>query len=251
MKVIFLFYWNNSRKGGFNLSTRLFIIAITPAIIGLGGIYLSDRHDREPLKLLILTFFLGALSVIPSIIVEELLIKFNIFKGTGKAFYNAFIVAGFTEEYFKRFMVLKVPYKTRYFNERLDGIVYGVFAALGFATVENIIYVVFTYTNNPFIGLYRGIFSVPAHAIFGITMGYYLSLARFDNELSRKKSYMVKSLAMPILLHGIFDFILMANIPELTMLFVPYVIFLWWINERKLSRFMYDSKSRIINKRKE
>lgn len=233
------------------MSTRLFIIAITPAIIGLAGIYLSDRHDREPLKLLVLTFILGALAVIPSIVVEEILIKFNVFTGVGAAFYNAFIVAGLTEEYFKRLMIIKVPYKTTYFNEKLDGIVYGVFAALGFATVENIIYVVFTYTNNPFIGLYRGIFSVPAHAIFGVTMGYYLSLARFDTDISRKKTNMVKSLVMPVLLHGIFDFILMAEIPALTLLFVPYVVFLWWLNHRKLSKFLYDSKNRIKKRRKE
>ena len=227
------------------MSTRLFIIAITPAIIGLGAIYLSDRHDREPLKLLLLTFILGALSVIPSIFVEEVLIRLNIFKGTLGAFYNAFIVAGFTEEYFKRLMIVKVPFKTGYFNEKLDGIVYGVFSALGFATVENIIYVVFTYTNNPFVGLYRGIFSVPAHAVFGITMGYYLSLAKFDKDKARKKRYMTMSLVAPIILHGLFDFILMANIPELTMLFVPYVIFMWWINERKLSAFLYDSRNRV------
>lgn len=233
------------------MDVRLFIIAITPAIIVLGGIYLSDRHDREPMKLLILTFCLGALAVIPSIVVEEILIMFNVFPGVGGAFYNAFIVAGLTEEYFKRLVILKVPYKTSYFNEKLDGIVYCVFSALGFATVENIIYVVFTYTNNPFVGLYRGIFSVPAHAIFGVTMGYYLSLSRFDKDISRKKSNMRRSLIIPVILHGIFDFILMANIPELTFLFVPYVIFLWWINERKLSIFLYDSKSRIKNKPKE
>lgn len=233
------------------MTTRLFIIAITPAIIGLGAIYLSDRNDREPLKLLILTFLLGALSVIPSIFVEEILVRINVFSGVAGAFYNAFIVAGFTEEYFKRFMVLKVPYKTSYFNEKLDGIVYGVFSALGFATVENIIYVVFTYTNNPFIGLYRGVFSVPAHAIFGVTMGYYLSLSRFDIDKNRKKKNMRMSLIAPVLLHGVFDFILMANIPELTMLFVPYVIFLWWLNERRLSAFLYDSRSRITKRPKE
>ncbi|TJX14052.1 PrsW family intramembrane metalloprotease [Tissierella creatinini] len=227
------------------MNTRLFIIAITPAIIGLGAIYLSDRHDREPLRILILTFLLGALAVVPSIIVEEILIRFNVFPGVAGALYNAFIVAGLTEEYFKRFMVLKVPFKTTYFNEKLDGIVYGVFSALGFATVENIIYVVFTYTNNPFVGLYRGIFSVPAHAVFGITMGYYLSLSKFDKDLSRKKKNMIMSLVLPVILHGGFDFILMANIPQLTLLFVPYVLFLWWINERKLSAFLYDSKSRI------
>lgn len=233
------------------MDTRLFIIAITPAIIGISAIYLSDRVDREPLKLLILTYIFGALSVIPSIIVEEFLSKFNVFPGVFGAFYNAFIVAGLTEEYFKRLAITKLAYKTSYFNEKLDGIVYGVFAALGFATVENIIYVVFTYTNNPFIGLYRGIFSVPAHGVFGITMGYYLSLSRFDTDKSRKKTNFIKSLFMPVLLHGIFDFILMANIPQLTMLFVPYVLFLWWINERKLSTFIYDSRSRIRIRRKE
>ncbi len=54
---------------------------------------------------------------------------------------------------------------------------------MGFATVENIVYVVYRYANNPpHVGLYRGVFSVPAHAVFGITMGYYLSLAKFDTD---------------------------------------------------------------------
>lgn len=234
------------------MNLRLFIIAIIPAIIIVIGIYLSDRHDKEPIKLLLFTYILGALAVIPSIVVEELLISFNKFPGIYGAFFNAFVVAALTEEYFKRLVVLKYPYKTKFFNEKLDGIVYCVFASMGFATVENIIYVVYRYTNNPFIGLYRGIFSVPAHAIFGITMGYYLSLARFDQDLRRKKSNMRKSLYMPLIMHGIFDFILMAGVPELTLIFVPYVMFLWWLNQRKLANFMYDSRNRVIGlKRKE
>ena len=146
------------------MNIRLVIIAIIPAAIIILGIYLSDRRDREPLKALLLTYILGAFTVIPSIVVEEILITFNIFPGVIGAFYNAFIVAGFTEEYFKRLVILKYPFKTNHFNEKLDGIVYSVFATMGFATVENIIYVAYRYTNNPFIGLYRGIFSVPAHA---------------------------------------------------------------------------------------
>lgn len=234
------------------MELRLLIIAVIPAIIIIAGIYLSDRHDREPLRVLLFTYILGALTVIPSVIVEEILITFNIFPGVLGAFYNAFLVAGFTEEFFKRLVVLKYPYKTKFFNEKLDGIVYCVFATMGFATVENIIYVAYRYTNNPFIGLYRGIFSVPAHAVFGITMGYYLSLAKFDTNIDRKRMNMRKSLYMPIIMHGMFDFILMAEIPQLTMVFVPYVIFLWILNQRKLANFMYDSKSRVIGlKRKE
>ena len=75
------------------MEPRLVIIAIIPAAIIILGIYLSDRHDREPLKVLLLTYILGALSVIPSIVVEEILIAFNIFPGVLGAFYNAFIVA--------------------------------------------------------------------------------------------------------------------------------------------------------------
>ncbi len=232
------------------LKLRLIIIAIIPAVIILLGIYLSDRKDKEPLKVLLFTYILGALTVIPAVIIEEVLIAFNVFPGIFGAFFNAFIVAGFTEEYVKRKAVLKYPYKSKYFNEKLDGIVYSVFVTMGFATVENIIYVAFRYTNNPFIGLYRGIFSVPAHAVFGITMGYYLSLAKFDTDLKRKKINMRKSLYMPIIMHGMFDFILMAEMPQLTLLFVPYSIFLWVLNQRKLASFMYDSRNRVIDIRR-
>ncbi len=112
--------------------------------------------------------------------------------------------------------------------------------------MENIIYVVYRYTNNPFIGIYRGIFSVPAYGVFGITMGYYLSLARFHTDGLEKRRNLRRSLLMPVLLHGSFDFILMANIPELSLFFVPYVVFLWWLNERKLSSFIFDSKNRYV-----
>lgn len=228
------------------MHTRLIIIAVVPAIIGLLAIYLTDRVDKEPAKLLFLTYILGAVIVIPTIFVEEILVRFNIFPGVYGALFNAYIVAGLTEEYFKRLVVLKLPFRTNYFNEKLDGIIYGVFAALGFATVENIMYVAFRYTNNPFIGLYRGIFSVPAHGIFGITMGYYLSLSKFNSDKDWKIKNKRMSLLMPVILHGTFDFILMANIPSLSLFFVPYVLFLWWLNERRLEAFIFDSKTSLL-----
>ncbi|HLR33995.1 MAG TPA: PrsW family glutamic-type intramembrane protease [Tissierellales bacterium] len=233
------------------MNTRLFIIAITPGIAIILGIYLSDRYDREPFKNLFFTFTLGALSVIPTVFVEKFFSYLNVFPGILGTFYTAFIVAGLTEEYFKRLVVLKVAYNSEYFNEKLDGIVYSVFASMGFATVENIIYVVYRYTNNPYIGLYRGIFSVPAHAVFGITMGYYLSLAKFSQDKTRTRANYYKSLLMPVIFHGIFDFILMANLPQLTIFFVPYVVYLWWFNQKRLSHYVYDSKTRYIDTERE
>lgn len=140
------------------MDIRLFIIAIVPAVICLSAVYLADREDKEPLKLLMMTFLLGAFTVLPAIFLEEFLLRFNVFSGNAGVFYNAFIVAALTEEFFKRLVVVRLPYRTKYFDEKLDGIVYAVFASMGFATVENVIYVVFTYSNNAFIGLYRGYF---------------------------------------------------------------------------------------------
>ena len=226
------------------LTTRLFIIAITPAISIAFAVYLSDRYDREPISLLLKTFILGALFVIPAVAVEKLLISVNIFPGLLGVAFVAFIVAGCTEEFFKRAVVLRYIYNNKHFDEKLDGIVYAVFSALGFATVENVMYVVFRFSNNPYVGLYRGVLSVPAHAIFAVTMGYYLSLAKFSSDDQEEKLYLRKSLWAPVVLHGIFNFILMAKIPALASLLIPYVIYLWWTNQKKLNHYIDESKKR-------
>lgn len=226
------------------LVTRLFIIAITPVISIAFAVYLSDRYDREPISLLFKTFLFGAISVIPTLVFERVFIFFNILPGILGIAFVSFVVAGFTEEFFKREVVLRFIYNNKHFDEKLDGIVYAVFSALGFATVENIMYVVFRFSNNPYVGLYRGVLSVPAHAIFGVTMGYYLSLAKFSNTKTEEAHYLRKSLYIPLVLHGIFDFILMVKTPILMGLFIPYVIYIWWSSQRKLNHYINESKKR-------
>ena len=167
--------------------SNLFFVAIAPGMALALALYLTDRYDREPLDLLVKIFVLGAASVIPTLFVENILVMANIFTGLLSAAYTAFIVAGMTEEYFKRIVVVKFALFHKDFNEKLDGIVYCAFSALGFATVENIMYVVFRFSTNPHIGVMRGILSVPAHMLFGITMGYYLSLAKYSET---EKSYL-------------------------------------------------------------
>ncbi len=230
---------------------RLFIIAITPAISIAYAVYLSDRYDREPISLLFKTFIFGALSVIPTIIVERFLASFNFFTGILSAFYTAFVVAGFTEEFFKREVVLRLVYNSKYFDEKLDGIVYSIFSALGFATVENVMYVVFRFSYNSYVGLYRGILSVPAHAIFAVTMGYYLSISKFTNNLTERELNLKKSLFIPVIIHGIFDFILMSRVPVLAILFIPYIIYIWKNSQAKLNRYIIESGERFnrINKK--
>ncbi|MBP1925919.1 RsiW-degrading membrane proteinase PrsW (M82 family) [Sedimentibacter acidaminivorans] len=220
----------------------LVITAITPGIaLGL-ALYFVDRHDREPLKMLMKVFFMGVFIVIPTILVENILSSFNVFYGLAGVFYRAFIVAGLTEEFMKRKVVLKTVYYNPVFNEKLDGIIYCAFSALGFATIENIMYVVFRFSDVEFVGLYRAIVSVPAHMLFAVTMGYYLSLAKFASTTEMSKYYYKRSLVVPTILHGIFDFILMSEIQILMILFVPFVIYLWIVNLRKLNIYYKDSK---------
>ncbi|MCG8538832.1 MAG: PrsW family glutamic-type intramembrane protease [Clostridia bacterium] len=224
------------------MNTRLFVIAITPGIALALSVYFTDRYDKEPLILLIKVFALGALSVIPTAFVERLLMSVNIFAGVLGTAFTAFVVAGLTEEYFKRGVVLLTAFKSRAFDEKLDGIVYAIFSALGFATVENVMYVVFRFSANPHIGLYRGLFSVPAHMLFAVTMGYYLSLSKFAKDEGEKKKYLRKSWLVPAVLHGMFNFILMLQISYAFLAFIPYVIYLWVVNLRKLNEYYVESK---------
>lgn len=225
------------------MDPRLFVIAITPGIALALAAYLTDRYDREPVKLLLKVFFLGALSVIPVGIAESFLASLNIFGGLIGSVFTAFIIAGLTEEFFKREVVLRSAFQSASFNEKLDGIIYAVFAGLGFATVENVMYVVFRFTANPYVSLYRGIFSVPAHMLLAVTMGYYLSLAKFSLNDNFQRYFLRKSLIVPAILHGIFDFILLANIPILLFFFLPYVIYLWVVNLKKLNQYYLESKA--------
>lgn len=222
---------------------RLVIIAVIPGIALSLGLYLTDRYDREPVRLLLKLFLFGIISAIPTIFVENFLSGINFLPGMLSAVWRAFIVAGLTEEFFKRLVVMKIAYYHIAFNEKLDGIIYCTFSALGFATIENIMYVVSGYDADPYIGLYRGLLSVPAHMLFAITMGYYLSLARFSPDQKTRSFYFTKSLIVPVLLHGTFNFLLMAGIPILLVLFIPFVIFLWITNLKKLNQYYRDSKA--------
>lgn len=221
---------------------NLFITAITPGIaLGL-TLYFFDRYDKEPFRMLMKVFIMGVISVIPTVIIENILSSFNVFYGLVGVFYTSFIIAGLTEEFMKREVVLKTVYYNPVFNEKLDGIIYCAFAALGFATIENIMYVVFRFSDIESIGLYRAIISVPAHMLFAVTMGYYLSLAKFASTPEQSKYYYKRSLIVPVVLHGIFDFILMSQIELLMVLFIPFVIYLWIVNLRKLNIYYKDSK---------
>ena len=122
--------------------------------------------------------------------------------------------------------------------EKFDGIVYAVFISLGFALVENILYV-FGDSDGASVGILRAVTAVPAHALFGVVMGYHFAIAKF--EPSHRAIEFVLALAFPILLHGLYDFWLMSENGYLLLLFIPYVIVLWIFGFKRMKTHSDDS----------
>ena len=206
------------------------LASLGPVLIILFYIYFRDKYEREPLGLLIKALLLGVVVVIPIVFVERWLM--NRMPPMGKvmeAAYHAFVVAGTTEELFKFLALYLLIWKSPSFNEKFDGIVYAVFVSLGFAGVENVLYVM---EGGLQTAVTRAITAIPAHAIFGITMGYYLGIAHMYTELRGR--YLMRALVVPILLHGIYDFILMVEVGWLLLLFIPYVIVLYIIGMKRM-----------------
>lgn len=206
------------------------LASLAPVFIILFYIYFRDKYEKEPLSMLIKALLLGIVIVIPVIFVERILM--NLMPQSSKvaeAAYHAFVVAGSTEELFKFLALYLLVWKSPNFNEKFDGIVYAVFVSLGFAGVENVLYVM---DGGMQTALTRALTAVPAHAIFGITMGYYLGIAHMYRELKGK--YLTRALLVPILLHGIYDFILMVEVGWLLLLFVPFLIVLYIMGIKKM-----------------
>jgi RsiW-degrading membrane proteinase PrsW (M82 family) len=218
-------------------------IALAPVFIILLYVYFRDKYEKEPFSLLMKSLFAGAFIVLPVIYVETFLGGF--YTGTNQvsnAAYTAFVVAGFTEEIFKFAALYLLIWKNPEFNEKFDGIVYAVFISLGFAGIENIMYVL---KGGIDVGLTRSITAVPAHALFGITMGYYFGLAHMYSEL--RKKYLRMALIVPIVFHGIYDFILMSQIPMLLLGFIPFLVFLYIYGFKRMKVISDSSIFRPVN----
>ncbi len=202
---------------------KLIFLALAPVLIIAFYIYFRDKYEKEPIGLLLRSLLIGIVITFPVILVETFFENFtDSIHGIVYAAYRAFITAAFTEEFFKYIAFLLIIWRSRHFNEKFDGIVYAVFISLGFAAVENIFYVL---EHGYKIGLVRAITAVPAHALFGIVMGYRFGLARFYPEERKKQLFL--AFFLPFSLHGLYDFFLMAEKPLFLVLFVPYIVYLW------------------------
>ncbi len=188
----------------------LFLAAILP-VIGLGFFIYAKDVNKEPSSLLAKIFFLGFFSAIPVVIVELFVGELLPTEGVSDfiiIFINTFFSVALIEEGFKWLVTKKIGYNNKEFDEIYDVIVYSVFASLGFACIENILYVFSTGFKT---AISRAIFSVPGHACFAIVMGYFLSRAKVNNINGSKKlekKNLLLSVLIPSLAHTAFDAIL-------------------------------------------
>ena len=132
------------------------------------------------------------------------------------------------EELSKWLVFMLLVWKNKNFDYRYDGIVYAVSASLGFAALENILYVI-SYGTGVSIG--RAIFAIPGHATFGVFMGYWLSRAKtfwLDDKKIRMRICKLFALGVPMLIHGFYDFLLSDQVAALDLrsVFFIYVILL-------------------------
>jgi RsiW-degrading membrane proteinase PrsW (M82 family) len=194
------------------------ILAILPGIAISIYIYYRDIHEKEPHRFLISCFVFGMLSTIPAIYLEEAGVDAGITESPNiwmtMAF--AFIVVAGSEELVKFLFLRFYIYPHDEFDEPLDGIVYTVMIGMGFATLENILYVSSFGTPTAVVRMFT---AVPAHAAFAVIMGYYVGKAKLEKDNNKERLYLFYGLLGAILLHGTYDFFLFQeNFPALASL---------------------------------
>ncbi len=192
----------------------LLALALAPgAAIGL-YIYLKDKHEREPLRLLLRSFFFGILSVFVTLFLSRVIDNFITIdeQSVGEQAVHAFLIVALVEEFSKFIFVRGLLYNNQNFNEPFDGIVYSVMVSMGFATFENILYVTEGGLSTAIMRMFT---AVPAHATFAILMGYYLGKAKFEHK---KSYYALIALGVATAFHGAYDYCLFIS-------FVPGIVF--------------------------
>jgi RsiW-degrading membrane proteinase PrsW (M82 family) len=206
-----------------------------------------DKVEKEPTGLLMKLFIAGIGSVFLTLVISDFFeAAFPIIKSDGTdlksiMIYN-FIGVALIEEFSKWIFLVFCTWKNKHFNFLYDGIVYGVFVSLGFATLENCLYV-FQPDGGISTAILRAVLSVPAHAFFGVFMGYHYGIARMNKN--QKKGYMfflLLSLLVPILLHGIFDFCLSGDNILFIALYAVFVIVLYVVSFKRIKRLSKNDK---------
>lgn len=188
------------------MSWILLGLALAPGLLIAIYVYMKDKYEKEPIGLLIRYFLLGGVSVFVTLLISMGWgLVFEARNNYYSQLFYAFLVVGLTEE-FSKFIFLRLAYRRPEFNEPFDGIVYSVMISLGFATLENVLYV---YSYGLQTALVRMFTAVPAHAANAVIMGYFFGLAKFRKE--GQVGLMLAGLLAATFFHGAYDYCLFVS----------------------------------------
>ena len=187
----------------------LLFLGIALVTVVILNIYFKDKYEKEPIKIVAISFFLGAtVSIILTFTIgyiASFLVPIADAKSVSQQFIKAFFTVALVEEFFKYIIVRFYAQKNKEFNEPFDGIVYALIVSMGFAALENILY---TFQYGFGVGVTRAFTAVPAHATFGVIMGYFMGKAKFSNNSIKLN---LLGLLFATLFHGSYDFFLFLN----------------------------------------
>lgn len=204
---------------------------LIPAILLMRWVYQQDKIEREPVKLLLKIVAFGAISCFPAMILEMIGTYIMAYlpldpAGIPYGLIMNILVIGLSEEFVKRFAMKKPTYNNPEFNYTFDGVVYGVAAAMGFAGLENVLYIMdFGFNVAPI----RAVTAIPMHAICGVFMGFYygqMKYAELCGDQPSAKKFWAQSLWIPAVLHGIYDFAASSESTALSICWLIFVIVL-------------------------
>ena len=202
--------------------------AIAPALALISFFYLRNEMFTEPRRTLLRAFLYGAIITFPILFIQYVLHAEGVFE---HSFFSDVLFASAIEEFFKWIIIFVVILRHVEFDDPYDGVLYGVAVSLGFATVENIIYLLSFGINEAFI---RAMLPVSSHALFGVVMGYYFGKGKFSTN-NREKEYLFLAFLAAFILHFSYNTILMIK-DNFLYIMVPFMLFLWWFALRKVKR---------------
>ena len=192
-------------------------MALAPALALMFYFYRQDRREPEPRGKVAKVMLWGALCVAPSIWWEMAYGPSTLPREGWPLIRYAFAVVAFPEELCKLLAIMVSIFRDPEFDEPMDGIVYGVAASLGFAALENVLYVL---GKGEEVGLVRALLTVPCHAFSGATMGYCLGVTHFSPARARLTGAL-GGLLLATLMHGLFDFCCFHHSLRMQLLIFP------------------------------
>lgn len=229
----------------------LFTLAILP-IIFLGYYVYSKDNEKEPKKILIKLFIGGLIAAFLTVLITLILKKiFPYFSNDSRYYSNigifiySFCIVALVEELSKFLMTYIISYKAKEFDQLYDMIVYAVFVSLGFAWIENILYV---FSGGVTVALLRIFLAVPTHVSVGIFMGYYLSFAKLadiNKKLYLKRKYIIYSIIIPTIFHGIYDYLLYSGNYLYLYIYLLFICFLY-INAYKRIKLVSNMRTNLV-----